>query len=233
MGGNLDLILSGLLFSLTMFALSVNVTSRGLSKVSQNDTASAPSANSMSHGNQTTHRARFSLELVLAIVLFGILACVVILKVTKLLREKKDMKKNLQCTPKTIITSLTEVKQGERNQDLVFFVEEEHQFNLENLLDAGADMQSQNFCSSLYRVQLNNGAYAVKRLRKLQASKAEFERTMAKVGKISHPNILPLVAYSCQGEEKLLIYKYQNKGSLLSLMESKLPAIMLQSCSCI
>ncbi|KAI3675802.1 hypothetical protein L1987_85397 [Smallanthus sonchifolius] len=216
-GGNLDPILRGLLFLLTILALSVNVTGRkDLSTVAQNDTASAPSADNAYHPKPTKH----STLLIVAVVLLGILVCVAIVKVTKSLKKIKNPKKNLQSSPKTsMIIGLTEVKQEERHQDLVFFVEEEHQFKLENLLDAGADLQSQNFCSSLYRVQINNRAYAVKRLKKLHATNAEFERAMAKVGKINHPNILPLVAYSCQGEEKLLIYKYQNKGSLLSLME--------------
>ncbi|KAF5781185.1 putative protein kinase RLK-Pelle-LRR-III family [Helianthus annuus] len=213
--------LRGLLFALTVLALSVNVTSRkDLSAVAQNDTASAPSADNTHHEKKGTSTL-FIVEIVLVIALLGMIVSVAIVKVTKSIKKTENMKNNLQSSPKTsIIMSLTEVKQEETSQDLVFFTEEEHRFKLENLLDAGADLQNQNFCSSLYRVQLNNnGDYAVKRLKKLQASNAEFACTMAKVGKINHPNILPLVAYSCQGEEKLLIYKYQNKGSLLSLME--------------
>ncbi|MFS7985482.1 putative protein kinase RLK-Pelle-LRR-III family [Helianthus anomalus] len=206
-----------ILFALTVLALSVNVTSRkDLSAVAQNDTASAPSADN-THHEKKTNSTLVIVEVVLVIALLGMIVSVAIVKVTKSLK-KMNMKTNLQSSRKT--SGLTEVKQEETSQDLVFFTEEEHRFKLENLLDAGADLQNQNFCSSLYRVQLNNdGDYAVKRLKKLQASNAEFACTIGKVGKINHPNILPLVAYSCQGEEKLLIYKYQNKGSLLSLME--------------
>lgn len=206
-----------LLCCFAVFTLLVNVTGRDLS---------SPSPDNQDHatGKRKTHHPFIWLELVLAIVLLGILAFVVNMKIIKSWKEKKNAKNIAHSSPKTsTFTSVKEVDQEEKHQELVFFVEEEDQFRLENLLDAGADMQNQNYCSSLYKVQLNNNvAYAVKRLKKLPANNEEFDRTMAMVGKLNHPNILPLVAYSCQGDEKLLIYKYQNKGSLLSLMESKL-----------
>nr|GEV55950.1 protein kinase, catalytic domain-containing protein [Tanacetum cinerariifolium] len=192
--------------------------------IAQNDTASAPPTDSGHHTKQTTHHyVLWSVLLVLTIALLCLIACAVNMRTAKSMKVKRSMKNTVQSSPKTSI-ALTEVKQEEQHPELVFFVEEEERFRLENLLDAGADMQSQNFCSSLYKVQLNNiVSYAVKRLKKLQASAEEFDRTMTKVGKLNHPNILPLIAYNCQGEEKLLIYKYQNNGSLLSLMESKPP----------
>ncbi|XP_071695849.1 putative inactive receptor-like protein kinase At1g64210 [Rutidosis leptorrhynchoides] len=194
-----------------------------LDPIAQNDTAAAPSGDNVNHAKRKAHHYVLWAELGLAIVLLVLLAFFVNLRIAKYLREKKTAKNitDDDSSPKTSIgTSMREVKQDEKNQELVFFVDEKDQFKLENLFDAGADMQNQNFCSSLYKVQLNNNvAYAVKRLKKLPASYDDFNRTMTMVGRLNHPNILPLVAYSCQGEEKLLIYKYQNKGSLLSLME--------------
>nr|XP_043618799.1 probably inactive receptor-like protein kinase At5g41680 [Erigeron canadensis] len=189
--------------------------------IAQNDTAPAPATNSTHQAKRTNHNDVLWMELGLAMALFGLLALIVYLRTAKSLKQKRKIKDTIQSSPKgSIITSLRETKKEEQHQELVFFVEEEDQFKLENLLDAGADMQNQNYCSSLYKVQLsNNVAYAVKRLKKLQVSYDDFNRTMAMVGKLNHPNLLPLVAYSCQTEEKLLIYKYQNKGSLLSLME--------------
>ncbi|PWA58817.1 Protein kinase, catalytic domain-containing protein [Artemisia annua] len=184
-----DPFLRGLLCCLAMFALSVNVTGRRVfltewnahNSIAQNDTASAPPADSEHHTKRTTdHYVLLSLLLVLAIALLCLIACAVTMRTAKSMKVKKSMKNIVQSSPKTSI-ALTEVKKEEQHPELVFFVEEDERFRLENLLDAGADMQNQNFCSSLYKVQLNNNvSYAVKRLKKLQASAEEFDRTMTK-----------------------------------------------------
>lgn len=115
------------------------------------------------------------------------------------------------------------MKQQERRSELEFFVEQAEWFKLEDLLEGAADLRSQGFCSSMYVVRLNHGVvYAVKRLRKLKVSFEEFGLTMRMVGKLRHPNLLPLVCYSNTLEEKLLIYRFQKNGSLLNLFESKL-----------
>ncbi|KAI3510245.1 hypothetical protein L1887_25777 [Cichorium endivia] len=215
----------GLLRCVTVvIALSVSVvTGRGSNEWHAHEAVSAPSPSGEFHradAKGTTDHPVLWAELVLVIGLVGMLALVVNAVIIRLLKEKKKIKEtSLGSSPKTKTSPVKEAKE-ETHPDLVFFVEEDERFNLQNLLDAGADLQNQNYCSSLYKVQLNsNAAYAVKRLKKLQAPCEEFDRTMAMVGKLNHPNILPLVAYSCQGEEKLLIYKYQDKGSLLSLMQ--------------
>ncbi|KAJ9562812.1 hypothetical protein OSB04_007972 [Centaurea solstitialis] len=223
---NLDPIL---FFGLIFFALSLNVTGQTDPDPTP-DADFAPSPNielpSTSSGKRKTNHPILWSGLVLFLALLGILAFVVNVRITKSLNEKRKSIKTKTVggfSPKSnspVKEAKQPVSEEEKQSGLVFFVEEDKQFKLENLLDAGADMQNQNYCSSLYKVQLNNnGVYAVKRLKKLQASNEDFGRTMAKVGKLNHPNVIPLVAYSCQGDEKLLIYKYQNKGSLLSLME--------------
>ncbi|KAE8693585.1 RNA-binding family protein isoform 1 [Hibiscus syriacus] len=112
------------------------------------------------------------------------------------------------------------MQEDNRQQDIVFFVEDRESFKLDDLLEASADLQSQSICSSLYMVILkNNATYAVKRLKKLQVSLEDFSRTMRRIGNLNHRNILPLVGYSCTNDEKLIFYKYQSKGSLLNLLQ--------------
>lgn len=116
-----------------------------------------------------------------------------------------------------------EVKPIERRSELLFFVEEQERFKLEDLLEATADLRNEILRSSLYKVVLKNGAlYAVKRLKKLQISFEEFGQTMRQIGSLKHPNILPLVGYHSTNEEKLFIYKYQSNGNLLNVLEEKL-----------
>jgi Leucine-rich repeat (LRR) protein len=139
--------------------------------------------------------------------------------------KEREILKNLQDSPlKTPpAKAREEVKPVERHSELVFLVEEHERFELEELLEATADLKSQTLCSSLYKVILKNSAlYAVKRLKQLQVSFEEFSQTMRQIGSLKHPNMLPLVAYHSTNEEKLFIYKYQSHGSLLNLLEGKL-----------
>ncbi|XP_055826312.1 leucine-rich repeat receptor-like protein kinase PXC1 [Solanum dulcamara] len=43
---------------------------------------------------------------------------------------------------------------------------------------------------------------------------------MKKIRNLKHQNVLPLVAYYSSNDEKMLIYKYQNSGSLLTLFKN-------------
>jgi hypothetical protein len=133
--------------------------------------------------------------------------------------EPSGLSSSQNTTPK----AKEEVKAVERRSELVFFVEEQERFKLEDLLEATADLQNQTICSTLYKVILKNSSlFAVKRLKKLQVSFEEFGQTMIQIGNLRHPNILPLVGYHSTNEEKLFIYNYQSNGSLLNLLEGKL-----------
>ncbi|KAI9074673.1 hypothetical protein K1719_043327 [Acacia pycnantha] len=148
-------------------------------------------------------------------------------KMSKLGEEMKKMETHREFSGETpkgdIITTEDVEKLKKRDSELVFFVEEHERFTLEDLLQARADVRSESFSSSLYKVILkNNMHYAVKRLRSLQVTSDEFGETLRQVGNLKHPNILPLVGYRSTSEEKLLIYKYQSNGSLLFLLKEYL-----------
>ncbi|XP_048235629.1 probable inactive receptor kinase At5g53320 [Ricinus communis] len=155
------------------------------------------------------------------IILFFLVVYSVTAKVTKVAKEKellKSLARSPQNNPPPVPKE--EVKPDEGRTELVFFVEEQETFKMDDLFEATADLQSHTLYSSLYKVMLkNNGVYAVKRLKKLQVSLEEFGQTMRQIGSLKHPNILPLVGYNSTNEEKLIIYKYQSNGSLLNLIE--------------
>ncbi|XP_061375630.1 probable inactive receptor kinase At5g53320 [Gastrolobium bilobum] len=138
----------------------------------------------------------------------------------KLNAEGRVMKSHRVSPIKKATTEIQEVKQiKEGDSELVFFVEDHERFTLEDLLRATADLQSESFSSSLYKVKLDNNVhYAVKRLKNLQVSSDEFGETLKQISNLKHPNILPLVGYRSTSEEKLIIYKYQSNGSLLNLL---------------
>lgn len=154
-------------------------------------------------------------------ILFGIFAS---RRAAKLANEKEILKflADSPITSPAAKTTQDLEKAEEKKSELVFFVEEKQRFELEDLFEGAADIQSQNMCSSLYKVTLkNNAIFVVKRLKKLKVSFEEFGRTMKIIGELKHPNILPLVGYHSSDEQRLLIYNYQRNGSLLALLQSK------------
>ncbi|KAM0850556.1 hypothetical protein ACQ4PT_053004 [Festuca glaucescens] len=94
-------------------------------------------------------------------------------------------------------------------------------FELEELLRASAEMLGKGGCGTAYKAVLDDGSVvAVKRLRDAASagSKKEFEHHMAVLGRLRHPNIVPLNAYYYARDEKLLVYEFMPNGSLFSLL---------------
>ncbi|CDP13749.1 unnamed protein product [Coffea canephora] len=152
---------------------------------------------------------------VLLLIFFTKLKAVQAAKDTEITRE---LALSLSPPKSPHVEIVVEEKAEERHSELVFFIEKHERFGLEELLEASADLRWQGHCSSLYGVRLkNNATFAVKRLKKLQVSFEEFGQTMRKIGNLKHQNILSLVGYNSSKEKKLLIYRFQNNGSLLTL----------------
>ncbi|XP_031745296.1 probable inactive receptor kinase At4g23740 isoform X1 [Cucumis sativus] len=156
---------------------------------------------------------------------FLILSLLVCKRTSKLALKKEIFDKALQKSPIAALSAMSsevdkpdESLQGQ--QELMFFNEEDEQFKVEDLLEATADLQSLDICTSLFKVRLKSQYYAVKTLRKMQINFDEFRKTMMLIGNLRHPNILPLVGYYSAKDEKLLIYKYQRRGSLHEMLES-------------
>lgn len=201
---------------------------------SENDIDSIePTPSSLNSNDKSEHgkRAWYShIEILVGLVLgIGLLLSslyFMVKKSSKLMGESgvKKKKKKQIASPMKKVTSEVRLKGGANsNSELVFFVEDHERFSLEDLLRAKADLRSENFWSSLFKVKLeNNVEYGVKRMKNLQVSCDEFCETLKKISEVKHRNILPLVGYRCTSEEKLIIYKYQSNGSLLSLLNGKL-----------
>lgn len=99
------------------------------------------------------------------------------------------------------------------------FLDGEKRFELEDLLRASAEMLGKGGHGTAYRAVLEDGsAVAVKRLREVQIGRREFEGQMEMLGRLRHPNVVPLQAYYYARDEKLLVYDYMPDGSLFSLL---------------
>lgn len=96
-------------------------------------------------------------------------------------------------------------------------------FELEDLLKASAEvLGSGSFGSSYKAVLLTGQPYVVRRFKQMtNVGKDEFYEHMRLLGRLSHRNLLPFVAFYYRKEEKLLINDFVENGSLASHLHGK------------
>ncbi|KAF8020974.1 hypothetical protein BT93_G1404 [Corymbia citriodora subsp. variegata] len=93
-------------------------------------------------------------------------------------------------------------------------------FGAKDLLDAPADMLGRGTVGTTFKVEITTECTAaVKRLKDANyPSTEEFRRSMDVLGRLRHPNLVPLRAYFQSDEERLLVYDYFPYGSLFALI---------------
>lgn len=93
-------------------------------------------------------------------------------------------------------------------------------YSLEDLLKASAETMGRGTVGSTYKAVMETGfIVTVKRLKDGGGlGVEEFRRRMEELGRLSHPNLVPLRAYFQAKEERLLVYDYFPNGSLFSLI---------------
>lgn len=108
---------------------------------------------------------------------------------------------------------------------LTFLRDDGHSFGLSDLLSASAEILGSGVLGSTYKAVMNNGSSAVMVVKKFakmnEVGREEFQEHMRWLGKLSHPNILPLVAYYYRKEEKLLVFDYVANVSLAVHLHGK------------
>ncbi|XP_048139974.1 probable inactive receptor kinase At2g26730 [Rhodamnia argentea] len=90
---------------------------------------------------------------------------------------------------------------------------------LEELLRAPAEMLRRGKHGSLYKVICDSGeTYAVKRIKDWAISGEDFKKRMQRIDQVKHPNVLSVAAFYSFKQEKLLVYEFQQNGSLFMLL---------------
>ncbi|KAH7865618.1 hypothetical protein Vadar_009021 [Vaccinium darrowii] len=89
---------------------------------------------------------------------------------------------------------------------LSFVRDDRERFDLQDLLRASAEvLGSGNFGSSYKAVLMDGQAVVVKRFKLMNnVGREEFHEHMRRLGRLRHPNLLPIVSYYYRKEEKLL-----------------------------
>ncbi|KAG8075020.1 hypothetical protein GUJ93_ZPchr0006g45302 [Zizania palustris] len=125
-------------------------------------------------------------------------------------------------------------KRGGRRDDhgrLVFIQEGRERFELEDLLRASAEvLGSGNFGASYKATLMEGQSMVVKRFKEMNGvGRGDFNEHMRRLGRLVHPNLLPVVAYLYKKEEKLFVTEYIVNGSLAHLLHggsrSNVPAL--------
>lgn len=101
--------------------------------------------------------------------------------------------------------------------ELVMVNTEKGVFGLPDLMKAAAEVLGNGGVGCSYKATMANGVtVVVKRMREINAiGKEAFDTDVRKLGELRHPNILAPLAYHFRKDEKLFVYEYIPKGSLL------------------
>ncbi|KQJ98986.1 pollen receptor-like kinase 4 [Brachypodium distachyon] len=117
-------------------------------------------------------------------------------------------------------------KAGAEQGRLTFVREDRGRFfELQDLLKATAEiLGGSGNLGVCYRATLSGGevSIVVKRFKEMnRVGREDFEEHMRRLGRLSHRNLLPLVAYYYRKEEKLLMHDYVPKRSLAHLLHGE------------
>lgn len=106
---------------------------------------------------------------------------------------------------------------------LSFVKEDGQRFELEDLLRASAELLGSGDLWASYKAALFDGpSLVVKKLKEKHGiGRDDFQEHMWRLGRLSHPNLLPIVAYIHKKEEKMIITDYVPNGSLAHMLHSK------------
>ncbi|CAH9055872.1 unnamed protein product [Cuscuta epithymum] len=113
-------------------------------------------------------------------------------------------------------------RRGGRGGDgeLVMVNDEKGVFGLPDLMTAAAEVMGDGTMGSSYKATMTNGtAVVVRRVKEMNGVGLEdFDLELRRLGGLRHKNILTPLAYYYRKEEKLLVYEFMPKGSLLYVL---------------
>ncbi|KAL6563330.1 hypothetical protein OROHE_005917 [Orobanche hederae] len=104
--------------------------------------------------------------------------------------------------------------------DIVMMNDEKGEFGLGDLMKAAAEVLGNGPLGSSYKATMASGlTVVVKRIKGMtKMGKDQFDSEVRRLGSLKHKNVLSPLAYHYRKDEKLLVYEYQPKGSLLLVL---------------
>ncbi|KAI7725579.1 hypothetical protein M8C21_019255 [Ambrosia artemisiifolia] len=164
-------------------------------------------------------------------------AIILVLTIFRTRRKRKNQLKNYQMTKTDKMntykantnnqiqmhTKQENYKRTENGGKLHFVRTDRERFELEDLLRASADVLGSGSFGSSYKAMIaGRSPVVVKRFKEMgNVGKEDFQAHMKLLGSLSHPNLLPLVAFYYKKDEKLLVTDFAANGSLASHLHGK------------
>ncbi|GJT42753.1 pollen receptor-like kinase 1 [Tanacetum coccineum] len=163
---------------------------------------------SSSSPNQIVSKANENMSILHVISV--IISCLLAIATLVMVYLQLDMKRDGEKDGVTVATT------PKGDGKLTFFRDNYGCFDLQDLLRASAEVLGSGNFGSCYKATLMDGhCVVVKRyIHMTNCGKDEFHHHMRTLGNLSHPNLLPLIAYYYRPQEKLLVYKFVHNGSL-------------------
>lgn len=170
---------------------------------------------------------------VLAMIYLILMACaalvLVMLAVVFLVRQRRRGPEATddETVKQNVETPLTSGKNGfgssiygrmGRGDGLVFMNEDDKgSFGMSDMMKAASEVMRGGALGSSFKTTMASGVVmVVKRVRELnKIGRGEFDEKVRLLGSLRHKNVLPLLGYYNGKDEKLLVFEYQHKGSLL------------------
>lgn len=90
-----------------------------------------------------------------------------------------------------------------------------HSFSRENV------MMSTRMGTTFKAMLPDGSALAIKRLSACKLSEKVFRTEVNRLGKLRHPNLVPLLGYCIVEDERLLVYKHMSNGTLYSVLHGR------------
>ncbi|XP_014500450.1 pollen receptor-like kinase 4 [Vigna radiata var. radiata] len=181
-----------------------------------------------SHTEKENKKKRIILTVVVVVGVI-VLALIIALLIIRYRRKKPVLVKDAQ--PQNVTPFSSESKsivvtaESKKSEDggLNFVGNQRGGIDLQDLLRASAEVLGSGSFGSTYKAMLLNGpVVVVKRFKHMNdVGKKEFFDHMNRLGKLSHPNLLPLVAFYYGKEEKLLVHDFAENGSLASHLHGR------------
>uniref|UniRef100_A0A2C9U3J2 non-specific serine/threonine protein kinase n=1 Tax=Manihot esculenta TaxID=3983 RepID=A0A2C9U3J2_MANES len=212
-------------------------TSKSISSTTSTSTYTSTytsTSNSNSSGQSSSKKVSLASIIVVGIVMAVALAAIFAAAFI-LLKRRKQTSESIEAPPQSSIRKKTgfggedQIPQGSQSEQsaatggkkaettkLSFLRNDRERFDLSDLLKASAEVMGSGCFGSSYKAALSNGpVMVVKRFKQMNnVGKEEFHEHMRRLGRLRHPNLLPLVAFYYRKEEKLLITDYVDNGSL-------------------
>lgn len=180
--------------------------------------------------------------LIFLIVVATVVALAIILLIITLLRRKRGASQdNIPSTNQNKVAAYDgdqlergspqesagtgQKKSGNNSGKLIFLIEDRQRFELQDLLRSSAEVLGSGSFGASYKAVLFDGpAMVVKRFKEMNGvGREDFQEHMRRLGRLKHPNVLPIVAYYYRKDEKLLVTDFVDNGCLAQFLHGKEP----------